>query len=71
MNSDWKRIDIIYALNKKGTNLSRLSRQAGLNSRTLNNALYRCYPKGEKIIAEAIGITPSEIWPSRYKKTAM
>ncbi|URH92486.1 helix-turn-helix domain-containing protein [Pasteurella multocida] len=66
MNNDWERVDIIYALNKKGTNLARLSRESGLNSRTLNNALDRRYPKGERIIADAIGVAPEEIWPSRY-----
>ena len=66
MISDWERIDIIYALKKKGTSLAELSRQSGLNSRTLNNALERRYPKGERIIASAIGVTPETIWPSRY-----
>lgn len=67
MNNDWARIDIIYALHKKGITLANLSRQNGLNSRTLNNALERRYPKGERIIAEAIGVSPEEIWPSRYQ----
>lgn len=66
MLNDWERIDIIYALKKKGTTLAALSRQSGLNSRTLNNALDRRYPKGEKIIAGAIGVKPEIIWPSRY-----
>ncbi|MCI4175519.1 helix-turn-helix domain-containing protein, partial [Dickeya dianthicola] len=25
-------------------------------------------PKGEKLIAEALGVSPAEIWPSRYRK---
>jgi Ner family transcriptional regulator len=29
-------------------------------------ALVRPWPKGELLIAEAIGISPAEIWPSRY-----
>ena len=66
MINDWERIDILYALKKKGTTLAALSRQSGLNSRTLNNALDRRYPKGERIIAEALGVTPEIIWPSRY-----
>ena len=66
MINDWGRVDIIYALKKKGTTLAALSRQSGLNSRTLNNALDRRYPKGEKIIAGAIGVDPKTIWPSRY-----
>ncbi|WP_149008593.1 helix-turn-helix domain-containing protein, partial [Escherichia coli] len=24
------------------------------------------YPKAEKIIADALGMTPQDIWPSRY-----
>ena len=51
---------------RKGTTLAGLSRNAGLNARTLNNALDRKYPKGERIIASAIGVEPSVIWPSRY-----
>lgn len=64
--SDWHRADIIAALRKRGTSLARVSRDAGLNSRTLNNALDRPWPKGEKLIAEAIGVAPALIWPSRY-----
>ncbi|EGT3609578.1 helix-turn-helix domain-containing protein [Morganella sp. B601] len=65
--SDWHRADIIAALKKRGTSLARVSRDAGLNSRTLNNALDRPWPKGERLIAEAIGVTPAAIWPSRYQ----
>ncbi|EPH2539722.1 helix-turn-helix domain-containing protein [Serratia marcescens] len=57
--SDWHRADIIAALRKRGTSLARVSRDAGLNSRTLNNALDRPWPKGEKLIAEAIGVAPA------------
>ncbi|WP_437612010.1 helix-turn-helix domain-containing protein [Erwinia sp. V71] len=66
IKSDWHRADVIAALKKKGVSLAALSRGVGLNSRTLNNALERRYPKGERIIAAAIGVEPSEIWPSRY-----
>lgn len=63
---DWHRADIIAELRKKGTSLASLSRSSGLNSRTLNNALDRRYPKAERIIADELGVHPSEIWPSRY-----
>ncbi|ECG1336568.1 hypothetical protein DS259_21380 [Salmonella enterica subsp. indica] len=36
---------------------------------TLANALIRHWPKGERLIAEALGIAPEHIWPSRYRKT--
>ncbi|EBO9258167.1 transcriptional regulator [Salmonella enterica] len=64
---DWHSADIIAALKKRGTSLSALSRQAGLASSTLANALIRHWPKGERLIAEALGIAPEQIWPSRYR----
>ncbi|MDZ7279652.1 helix-turn-helix transcriptional regulator [Pantoea eucrina] len=63
---DWHTADIIAALRKKGTSLAELSRNSGLSSSTLANALSRPWPKGEWLIANAINVHPSEIWPSRY-----
>jgi len=65
-HKDWHSADIIAALKKRGTNLSALSRSAGLASSTLANALRRPWPKGEKLIAEALGERPERIWPTRY-----
>lgn len=66
MNKDWHQADIIACLRKKGTSLAALSRASGLSSSTLANALTRPWPKGEYLIAEAIGVHPSVIWPGRY-----
>lgn len=66
MQSDWHPADIIAALKKRGTSLSALSRQAGLASSTLANTLTRRWPKGERLIAEALDVAPEKIWPSRY-----
>jgi Ner family transcriptional regulator len=66
-HQDWHPADIIAALKKRGTNLSALSRQAGLASSTLANALARPWPKGEWLIAGALGVHPAVIWPSRYQ----
>lgn len=63
---DWHPADIIAALRKKGTTLAAVSRASGLSSSTLSNALSRSWPKGEMLIAQAIGVQPSIIWPSRY-----
>ncbi|GKX54272.1 transcriptional regulator [Leminorella grimontii] len=65
-NVDWHSADIIAALKKKGMSLAKVSRQAGLASSTLANALVRRWPKGERLIAEALGMEPKDIWPSRY-----
>ncbi|MGK7488223.1 helix-turn-helix domain-containing protein, partial [Salmonella enterica] len=43
-----------------------LSRQAGLSPDSLRNVFTRSWPRAERIIADALGITPQEIWPSRY-----
>lgn len=64
--SDWHRADIVAAVKKKKTTLAALSREQGWHARTLNNALDRHWPKGEAIIANTIGVSPADIWPSRY-----
>lgn len=63
---DWHSADIIAAIKKKEKSLAGLSRESGLSASTLANALARPWPKGEKIIADAIGLPPDVIWPSRY-----
>lgn len=68
MTNGWHNADIIAGLRKKSTSLAALSRAAGLSSSTLANALVRPWPKGEFLIAEALGVHPSEIWPERYFK---
>ncbi|WOA54297.1 helix-turn-helix domain-containing protein [Dickeya solani] len=69
IDKDWHPADIIAGLRKKGTTLAAVSREAGLASSTLANALTKHWPKGEKLIAEALGVSPTEIWPSRYRKS--
>lgn len=66
-SEDWHSADIIAGLKKKGTTLAALSRKAGLASATLANALTRRWPKGERLIAEELGVSPEQIWPSRYR----
>lgn len=64
--TDWHRAEIICALRVKGTTLQRLSRQNNYHTNSLNMTLGRPWPKGERIIADAIGIDATQIWPSRY-----
>ncbi|MEC5318286.1 helix-turn-helix transcriptional regulator [Brenneria populi subsp. brevivirga] len=66
IEQDWHPADIIAGLRKKGTTLAAVSRDAGLASSTLANTLTRHWPKGERLIAEALHKRPEEIWPSRY-----
>ena len=64
--ADWHREDIVAALHKQGLSIRALSVRSGLKPDTLKNALSRAYPKAERIIADALGLTPEKIWPSRY-----
>lgn len=66
--TDWHTADIIAAVRKTGTSISRLSRLNHLSSATVGQALYRPYPKCERIIATHLKTTPQEIWPSRYNE---
>lgn len=63
---DMHPADTIAMLHKRKISLAALSREAGLSSSTLANALNRPWPKGEKIIADALETDPARIWPSRY-----
>ncbi len=63
---DWHKADIIAALSKKGWSLSKLSIHHEYARTTLAKVLRLPWPKGQRFIAEAIGVPPQKIWPSRY-----
>jgi Ner family transcriptional regulator len=63
---DWHPADIKAALEKKGWSLRRLSQHHGYSPDMVKTALVRPYPNAERIIAQALGLAPETIWPSRY-----
>ncbi|EGT81829.1 transcriptional regulator [Haemophilus quentini] len=63
---DWSWKRIVYELHERNITLHSLSIKSGLAPSTLKNALRVSYPKGERIIAAAIGVAPQEIWATRY-----
>lgn len=64
---DWHPARVKMELHMRGITLSGLAEAHGLtSSSTLSAALTRSYPANEKRIADAIGVHPKEIWPSRY-----
>jgi len=65
-SGDWHSADIKAALEKAGWTLRQLSIAHGYHPCTLAAVLRRRWPKGERLIADAIGIPPSDVWPSRY-----
>jgi len=64
--ADWHHANIIAALKKKGWTLRRLSIYHGYSPGLCRHALVKRYPNAERLIAEAIGVPPWVIWPSRY-----
>lgn len=64
---DMSNNEIRGELMKRGKTFAQLGVENGLAKNTIRNALDKPYPKGEQIIAKAIGKTPQEIWPSRYE----
>lgn len=65
--ADWDPADVICALRKKGITLSALAKVYGLaESSSLSATLVRVLPKNQQRIADALGLHPMEIWPSRY-----
>ncbi|WP_093037896.1 helix-turn-helix domain-containing protein [Thiocapsa roseopersicina] len=65
---DWHPADIVAALRKAGWSLRRLSVHHNLCPTALSRVTQSPWPKGERLIAEAIGIPPEEIWPDRHAK---
>lgn len=64
---DWHRADIKAALEKAGTSMSKLSREHNYCSGSVRMVLNVPWPKMEKIVATALGLSPQTIWPSRYR----
>ncbi|WP_330178016.1 helix-turn-helix domain-containing protein [Candidatus Vondammii sp. HM_W22] len=65
-HKDWHRADIKAALEKAGWSLRRLATHHGYPPSMAIHALVKPYPNGERLIADAIGMDPWKIWPSRY-----
>jgi len=64
---DWHPADVVAELRKAGLSLAGLAKAYGLNSSSaFSVALVRSYPICEQRIADALGIHPMIIWPSRY-----
>lgn len=69
VDQDWHPADIKAAINKAGTTLAGIARAYGMKGSTsLSSTFTRSYPLNEKRIADAIGVHPKVIWPSRYNQ---
>jgi len=69
--TDWHPADVVAALRKRGWSLRRLSVEHGRHPSALSQALHSAsLPSYEDLIAAAIGVPASEIWPARYAARA-
>jgi len=65
---DWHPAQILAALHMRGITLLELSRRCGIKgSSTLSKAMNdTAYPLNEKRLADALELSPQDIWPTRY-----
>jgi len=65
--ADWHPADVLAALKKRGHSLAGLSVANGYHPTAAGKALKQPWPAMEQLLAIAIGVTPQEIWPTRYE----
>lgn len=63
----WHPSDIKAAVEKTGTNLTKLARKNGLSYAACRNALLSRHIPGEQAIALQIGVPLWELWPDRWR----
>ena len=66
--TDWHPADVLAALKKRGQSLAGLSVANGYHPTAAGKALKQPWPALELLVAQAIGLTPQVIWPSRYER---
>ena len=66
MVNDWHPEKIKAEVRLRGVSLYQLDAKAKLPRKTCSRTLYQPHAKAERAIAQAIGVSPAIIWPSRY-----
>lgn len=64
--NDWPPEKVRAEIILRGLTMVGISKAAGLNPAAASSALRRPFRQAEKAIADAMGMEPFEIWPSRY-----
>jgi Ner family transcriptional regulator len=63
---DWHPEDVKAMVRKRGITLRQLSTDNNLRPRACSAALHRPHFAAELVIAEFLGLSPRQIWPSRF-----
>lgn len=73
MNKDEMPLDpaqrwewIKYQLRLRGTSLAKLAKGLKVTGPAVKNAKLRPYPRIEREIAKALGLSPCSLWPERW-----
>ena len=51
--------------------IAALARKLDVDQNILRTAMFKPYPKAERLIAKALGKTPQQIWPERYTEEVL
>lgn len=62
---------IKFQLNIRGLSFAKLAREHGASRQAVSMALVRSKPRWERVIAEALGLSPELLWPERYDPTTL
>ncbi|MBE0529494.1 MAG: helix-turn-helix domain-containing protein [Rhodospirillales bacterium] len=65
--ADKNPIEIRYLLNQAGLTFAEVDRDHGLKTGTARATARYPHRAGEHAIAKALGVPPTELWPSRYR----
>ncbi|WP_313117273.1 helix-turn-helix domain-containing protein [Ectopseudomonas guguanensis] len=57
---------IKFQLRAKGTSLAKLAREQHVTGPALKNVKRTPYPRMERVIAKALGLTVQVLWPERW-----
>lgn len=61
-----RRAWVKYQIQLQGKSMSEVAAGAGVDRRTLYQTFLRPYPRMEKVIADAVDLTPQVLFPERY-----
>ena len=68
-SGDWhpEEIKAAVRMSGRGMSLQKLARASGLHPRACHRALRMPHYLGELAVAQQLGLTPADIWPSRHE----
>lgn len=67
MAKDWSPERVKQELRQRGTSIGELGARLGYAEKTIYSVVKAPMPLAERAIAEALGLLPQDIWPSRYE----